>query len=67
MEKRIRLQRAAAHTSFIHEMSGDKIINQVFVMSRAEAAQLYLDLGARYGFPDQINNNFPTDLFTETM
>lgn len=65
MIKRVRVMRAAGNGSFLQEMAQDKIVNQVWVMSRAEAAQLFVDLNDRYGFIEQMTNVFPSELFKE--
>lgn len=65
MDKRVRLIRAHDTGSLIQEMAGDKVVNQVFLISRYEAMQLWQDLDARYGFINQAVNTFPTDLFRE--
>lgn len=65
MIKRVRLMRAAGNGSFLQEMAQDKVVNQVWLMTRNEAAQLFIDLNDRYGFIEQIRNVFPSELFRE--
>lgn len=65
MQKRIRLQRLAGNGSFVQEVTGEKITNSIFIMTRAEAASLFMDLNDRYGFIAEIANVFPKELFRE--
>lgn len=63
MDKRVRLLPAAGQGSLVQEMAGDKVVNQVFLMSRGEAEDLFIALQNRYGFVNQILDTFPSQLF----
>lgn len=65
MIKRVRLVRAAGNGSFLQEMAQDKVVNQVWLMTRNEAAHLFVALNERYAFIEQSLNTFPADLFRE--